>query len=264
MPGSSDASPFAGTAQFCDRFRAPYAAAAIDFIVEAFDLGEGHRALDLGCGPGAIAIPLSQAVAEVVAVDPDAGMIAQGRRLAEAGRRENIVWLQSRAEDLSPQSGPFRVATIGQAFHWMDRDAVLANLAMLIAGGGGLALVNPGRRRPQESWEPLASRVVADFLGPPTRHPKSNPQEPENEPALRRSESFSHFTAHEFPGAITRDISSIIGCIYSISSSAKPLFGAKAEAFETELSHALLDLNPTGVFKEQVETEVVIARKRPS
>lgn len=88
----------------------------------------------------------------------------------------------------------------------MDRDEVLQKLAILIADGGGLALVNAGKRRPQESWEPAANQIVARFLGPRTRHPKSNPQEPEHEPALLRSEFFSEFTAHEFPSTITRDI----------------------------------------------------------
>ncbi len=50
-----DASPFVGAAQYCDRFRAPYAQAAIDFIVESYDLSEGVRALDLGCGPAPLA-----------------------------------------------------------------------------------------------------------------------------------------------------------------------------------------------------------------
>ncbi|MDQ8731075.1 class I SAM-dependent methyltransferase [Bradyrhizobium sp. LHD-71] len=262
MPLCLDASPFAGTAQYYDRFRAPYAQAAIDFIIETYDLSEGVRALDLGCGPGTITIPLSCAVAEVIAVDPDADMIAEGRRLAASRGQQNIRWLQSRAEDISPEAGPFRVATIGQAFHWMDRDEVLRKLAILTADGGGLALVNPGRRRPQESWEPVASEIVAEFLGPRTRHPKSNPQEPEHEPALRRSEYFSQFTAREFPSTIARDVSSIIGCIYSTSNSTRSLFGDDTKAFEAELSRALLSLNPAGVFNEHVETEVVVAPKR--
>jgi ubiquinone/menaquinone biosynthesis C-methylase UbiE len=259
MAALSDASPFAGTARYYDRFRAPYAQAAFDFIVETYDLGVRARVLDLGCGPGTIAIPLSSGVAEVVAVDPDADMISVGRRLAASRRCQNIQWLQSRAEDISPGEGPFQVATIGQAFHWMDRDEVLRKLAILVTDGGGLALLNPGKRRPQESWEPTANQVVDKFLGPRTRHPRSNPQEPEHEPALRRSEYFSQFTAHEFPGTITRDVHSIIGCVYSLSNSARPLFGDKAGAFEAELSEALLRLNPAGVFHEQVETEVVIA-----
>lgn len=262
MPASSDPSPFAGTAPYYDRFRAPYAHAAIDFIVERYHLSQAVRALDLGCGPGTISIPLSYTVGEVVAIDPDDDMIAEGRRLAACRGRQNIRWLRSRAEDISPRAAPFRVATIGQAFHWMDRDEVLQKLAILIADGGGLALVNAGKRRPQESWEPVAERIVAKFLGPRTRHPKSNPQEPEHEPALLRSECFCRFTAQEFPSIITRDINSIVGCVYSMSSSARPLFGDSAKAFEAELTEALLSLNPAGVFDEQVETEVVIAPKR--
>ena len=217
--------------------------------------------------PGTIAIPLSTVVAEVVAVDPDADMIAEGRRSRSSRGRQNIQWLQSRAEDLSLEAvsleaGPFRIVTIGQAFHWMNRDDVLRRLAILTADGGGLALVNPGKRRPQESWEPVAGQIIAEFLGPRVRHPRSNPQEPEHEPALRRSEYFSQFTAAEFPSTITRDIGSIIGCIYSASHSARPLFSDDAQAFEAELSGALLSLNPAGVFDEYIETEVVIAPKK--
>ena len=261
MLPSSGASPFIGTAPYYDRFRAPYAQAAIDFIVEHYNLSRDTRALDLGCGPGTIAIRLSHTVKEVVAVDPDADMIAEGERLAAAQGLQNIQWLRCRAEDVAFGPEPFQVATIGQAFHWMDRDKVLWKLSILVSDGGGLALVNPGKRRPQESWEPVADQVIANFLGPRTRHPKSDPQEPEHEPALVRSKCFSRFEAHEFPTTITRDTKSILGCIYSISSSAKPLFGEKVGAFEAELTRALLRLNPAGVFSEHVETEVVIAAK---
>src|SRR5215469_12739332 len=240
MPASLDASPFAGTAPYYDRFRAPYAQAAINFIIECYSLSKRERALDLGCGPGTIAIPLSYTVGEVVAVDADADMIEEGKRLAASRGRQNIQWLRSRAEDISLVMGPFRVAAIGQAFHWMDRDEVLQKLAILIADGGGLALVNPGKRRPQENWEPVANQIVARFLGPRTRHPKSNPQEPEHEPALVRSECFFKFTGYEFPSTITRDINSIVGCLYSNSSSARPFFGENAKTFEAELSLALL------------------------
>lgn len=54
-------------------------------------------------------------------------------------------------------------------------------------------------------------------------------------------------------------MNSIIGCVYSISSSARPLFGNNAKAFDAELAKTRLSLNPAGVFNEQVETEVVIA-----
>src|SRR5215475_12406182 len=107
MPASLDASPFAGTAPYYNAFRAPYAQAAIDFIIERYNLGKGARALDLGCGPGTIAIPLSYAAAEVVAIDADEDMIAEGKRLSASRGRQNIQWLQARAEDAALGAGPF-------------------------------------------------------------------------------------------------------------------------------------------------------------
>jgi len=261
MP-SQNASPFADAAQYYDRYRPPYAKAAIDFIVETFDLGKGARVLDLGCGPGTLAIPLSLTGAEVVAVDPEPAMIAQGRQLAAARGALTIRWLRSRAEDLPTDTGPFRLVTLGQSFHWMDRDAVLQKLAILTEDAGGLALVNPGKRRPQESWEDTVRTVIARFLGPNERGPGANPKEPEHEPALRRSPAFSDFTSQEFAGALTRDVAGVIGYVYSTSGAARPRFGDRAAEFEAELESALLTLNPSGLFAETIETEVIIARKR--
>ena len=262
MKPLGESSPFAGTARYYDPFRAPYAPAALDYLVRTCGLGERSRVLDLGCGPGTIAIPLSEVVSEVVAVDPDPEMIAEGQRLAAAKGRRNIVWRQERAEDLSLGLGPFHLATLGQSFHWMDRDAVLRKLSVLLTDDGALALLNPGKRRPQESWEPIAAEVVTRFLGRRPRHSKANPQEPAHEPALRRSEHFSAFTAEEFASTITRDVPSIIGCLYSSTGAARHLFGRRAGAFERELSAAILSAQPDGVFNEQVETEVLIARRR--
>ncbi len=117
-------------------------------------------------------------------------MLAEGRRQAKTAGRGNIRWLHAPAESISPRLGRFKAAVMGQSFHWMDRDRVLETLSVLIEDGGGLAMVNPGRRRPQESWEPTAFEVVARFLGPTQRHPLANP-EPENEPAFRRSRGFA-------------------------------------------------------------------------
>lgn len=252
----ADRSPFADTAPYY-RFRAPYPAACFDHVREVFGLDGESRVLDLGCGPGTLSIPFSRFVGEVVAVDPDAGMLAQGR--ADGADRPNIRWLHGRAEELSPSLGTFRVVTLGQSFHWMERDRVLTLLSTLVEDGGGLALINPGGRRPQESWEETANAVVTAFLGKRPRHPGANPQEPEHEPALRRSKHFSDFTVREFHSEIVRDIASIQGYLYSTSGAAKPLFGDRTAEFERALRDALLKLNPSGIFRERLETEVQIA-----
>jgi hypothetical protein len=142
----------------------------------------------------------------------------------------------------------------------MDRDTVLCHLAPMIASDGGLALINPGRRRPQESWETLADELVVRYLGHRPRHHQTNP-EPENEPALLRSGTFSRLTVREFSMEFERDVQSIAGCIYSMSTSPPSAFGDRTTLFERDLTEALLHANPSGVFKERLETEVLMARK---
>jgi 2-polyprenyl-3-methyl-5-hydroxy-6-metoxy-1,4-benzoquinol methylase len=256
MSQSSD-TPFSEAAPHY-RFRAPYAPEALAHVQAAFRLDKSSRALDLGCGPGTLAIPLSRMVGDVFAIDPSAAMIREGRAQGEAAGCANIKWHCSRAEEVTKELGTFSVVTIGQAFHWMERDLVLCKLASMIAEGGGLAVINPGRRRPQESWETLASEVVARYLGPRPRHENMN-VEPENEPALRRSRAFSRFTTREFAMDFTRDVPSIIGYVYSMSTSPRSAFRERVSMFERELTQALLSANPSGVFKERLETEVLLA-----
>jgi SAM-dependent methyltransferase len=250
--------PFAEAAPYYE-FRAPYAPQALAFVRDAFRLDKASHVLDLGCGPGTIAIALSGTVGHVLAVDPSGAMLEQGRIRGIVAGRDNIDWVCARAEDVMAEPGTFNVVTMGQSFHWMDRDVVLRRLVPMIAEGGGLALINPGRRRPQESWETLAIEVIARYLGHRPRHPQTNP-EPENEPALLRSGAFSQFTTQEFAMDFERDVPSIIGYVYSISVSPQSAFGDSVAMFERDLTQALLRASPSGVFKERLETEVVIAR----
>jgi ubiquinone/menaquinone biosynthesis C-methylase UbiE len=252
-------SPFSSASR-CYEFRAPYAPQALAYVRDVLEIEPTARALDLGCGPGTIAVPLSRMVGYVLALDPSEDMLEQGRIYGARAKRRNIEWLCARAEEVSGALGIFNVVTMGQSFHWMDRDTVLRRLAPMIDSNGGLALISPGRRRPQESWETLAIEMIVRYLGPRARHHQMNP-EPENEPALLRSGTFSRFTIREFSMEFERDVPSIIGNVYSISTSPKSAFGDRAALFERDLTESLLRSNPSGVFKEQLETQVVIARK---
>jgi ubiquinone/menaquinone biosynthesis C-methylase UbiE len=258
-PTERAAAPFAEAAGFY-QYRAPYAPRAFELVRDTFRLGADSRLLDLGCGPGTIAIPLSQTAGFVLAIDPSEAMLAAGRRRAAQLGRTNIEWQCARAEDVDASHGVFDLVTLGQSFHWMDRDAVLQRLTALVAAGGGIVLINPGKRRPQESWETLADEVVARYLGPRLRHAATNP-EPHNEPALLRSAAFSKFETHVLAHEFRRDTRSIIGNVYSLSTSPRTAFGDQAAAFERELTAALLRSNPSGVFDERLETDVTIARK---
>lgn len=251
-------SPFAEAAPYYHH-RAPYGPQALAHIRDTFQLDHSSQVLDLGCGPGTIAIPLSRMVGRVVAVDPSDEMLSEARMRGQEAGCENIEWRRARAEEVTGVAETFNVVTMGQSFHWMDRDLVLRRIEPLIARGGGLALINPGRRRPQESWEGIAYEVMVRYLGESERHPAKNP-ETRNEPALLRSAALSKFEETEFAMDLERDVASIIGHVYSMSVSPRSAFGARLGDFERELTQELLRLSHSGVFKERVETEVTIAR----
>ncbi len=68
------------------------------FIVEHLDLRPGMSALDAGCGPGRLTMPLARRVGEhgeVLAVDIQPGMLERARQKAQAGNLENIRFLQA-------------------------------------------------------------------------------------------------------------------------------------------------------------------------
>jgi ubiquinone/menaquinone biosynthesis C-methylase UbiE len=251
---------FRGAAAFYDRYRAPYAEAAIEFATRRLGLTRTSRIIDLGCGPGTLARRFAPRVAAVIAMDPDAEMLTEGRRLATVEGLANIAWMQAGSAELGALASPFRAAVMGQSFHWMDRDRVLADLHRLIEDGGGVALINPGRRRPQESWEPVAQEVVERYLGQLPPHPQRNP-ELHHEPALRRS-AFDMIEDVEFGSTITRDIPSVIGAVYSVSGSTPRRFGDRLSDFERDLEAALRLARPDGVFHGTLETGVTVALKR--
>ena len=146
----------------CYAHRAPYAPALFDFLLKKTP-GRA-RALDLGCGPGKIAIVLADHFAEVTALDPAAAMIDAGRE-ADAGQHGNIVWTIQRAEDLETGQ-TFDLVTAGTAIHWMQHDILFPKLAALtpivaIISGDGPAHPPCGH----EAWVAFNSRWVARLGG---------------------------------------------------------------------------------------------------
>ena len=77
-----DETLFAGAAPHYVQGRLPYAPGLADALADALGLDGTGRLLDLGCGPGVVALRVAHLVEEVVGVDADAGMIAEAQRLA--------------------------------------------------------------------------------------------------------------------------------------------------------------------------------------
>jgi SAM-dependent methyltransferase len=110
------------------------------------------RLMDAGCGPGVLTVRLAHLFEQAIGLDPDADMLAEGRRSAEEKGIGNIRWVQGLAEDLPAVApGPYRLVTFGQSFHWTDEQRVAEIVYDLLEPGGALALIVhtvTGRPRP--------------------------------------------------------------------------------------------------------------------
>ncbi|MEV6243357.1 class I SAM-dependent methyltransferase [Lentzea sp. NPDC051838] len=136
-------------ADYCARFRPGYPPPVIDALVQKLGLTGEHRVLDLGCGTGQLAVPLSAHVGHVIAVDPEPDMLAHGQK------RANIEWHLGSDADV-PRLGRFDAVVVGQALHWMDheklfREADTAKFA-IIANGTPLWRQHPAIRQVLEQW----------------------------------------------------------------------------------------------------------------
>ncbi|HEX2102104.1 MAG TPA: methyltransferase domain-containing protein [Solirubrobacteraceae bacterium] len=141
---------FARSADAYERARPEYPPAAIAWLAQRIGLGPGRRVVDLAAGTGKLTRPLAATGAEVVAVEPVAEMRARiGPSAAEAldGTAEAIPLAPASADAL----------TVGQAFHWFDGAAALAEIHRVLRPGGALALV--WNRRPLD--DPVHAAIEA-------------------------------------------------------------------------------------------------------
>ena len=107
MPGgwedwTWDETLFAGAAPHYVPGRLPYAPGLADTLRDALDLDGTGRLLDVGCGPGVIALRLAHLFDEVVGVDADNDMLLEADRLAAEAGIVNATWRHLRAEELPP------------------------------------------------------------------------------------------------------------------------------------------------------------------
>ncbi|MGJ6966321.1 class I SAM-dependent methyltransferase [Streptosporangium sp. G11] len=269
---------FSGTAAHYRRGRLPYAPGLADVLAEVLRLDGRGRLIDVGCGPGTLALGLAHLFGEVVGVDPDSGMISEaGRGAAEAGVAGKTRWVRARAEDLPAGLGTFTVATFGQSFHWMDRDLVAATTRDMLRPGGALAHISdvktetrtveglPHPAAPYAAMEELVRR----YLGPVRRAGRGVLPHgtPGGEAAVLAGAGFSGPQRHVVPGgqALERTCDDVVAGVFSMSFSAPHLFGTRLDDFEADLRRLLREASSSGLFSERRPgTEVFVWWRDPA
>jgi SAM-dependent methyltransferase len=263
-----DADIYKGTAWYYSRFRPRYPNALVTILRDTFGFDGRGRLLDLGCGPGPVALRLAHLFENVIAMDPEPEMLAEGRAQAARAGVSNTEWCRGSSEDLSPALGSFRLVTMGNSFHWMDRQRTLEALYNLVLAGGGIAVVGHGApipAPPPTPWRAAINDVVRKYIG----DRRDLPWDPV---ALQPEDLFTTFlerslftdvAEHVESFDVIWTIDSMIGNLYSMSFCSRRVLGDRVDAFERDLRAAILAVEPSGELRgEPPQFFAYTARKR--
>lgn len=273
-----DASLFDGSAGYYRRGRIPYAEDLAGSLATVLDLDGRGRLLDVGCGPGVIALRLAHLFDHVIGVDPDVGMLAEARRAASQRRTTNVSWARLRAEELPADLGTFRVITFAQSFHWMDRPKVASAVRCMIEPSGAVVQIDPGRDGIADRHTPGGPHPAAPFeaidslrrsyLGPDRRAGQGfRNTSPSGENEIFQAAGFLPETCVSVADdrILDRTADDLVAWVFSASSTAPHLFGNRLRQFEADLRGVLDHASPSGHFSVPLsDTTIRIRRpKRP-
>jgi ubiquinone/menaquinone biosynthesis C-methylase UbiE len=196
--------------------------------------------LDLGCGTGKIALPLSRYFDHVTAVDPSEAMLAVARSLVEESTT-NINWIGEPAETANFSGHPYDLVVAGASIHWMDQEVVFPRLLEVVRGNHLFAVIEG-----DGAYEPPWQQDFHDFLKYWIFELKREQYEPQSAHSAHRKFMTRYRQHVDITGeywvtseTINQKLSDFILCQHSRDTFAPSKLGARIRQFDAELESIL-------------------------
>jgi SAM-dependent methyltransferase len=257
---------FASTVEHYVAGRPPYAPALIARVVQLCGVSAAHRVLDLGCGPGLLAIAFARHAGSVLAVDPEPEMLrAACAGAAAAGFATRIEFVEASSNDIGAAFGTFRLAAIGRAFHWMDRAETLRRLDAAIEPDGAVVLFGDDHPDvPDNAWY-AGYRALLDSYAPGDAARRGR-----RSPGYIASTAFlldSAFHQLERVGVIERrriPVEHLVDRALSMSSTSPARLGGRARELAASIRTLATRHAEGALITEVVESIALIAKREGS
>ncbi len=234
------------------RYREPYPAAFFETVAARLALTRETRLLDVGCGPGILAIGFAPFVGHSTAIDREPEML-RAAQLAAAEAGVDVKFIQTAIEDLQGEND-FDFVTIGRALHWLSRETTLAVLERIVAPGGRIAICGSSTRARRSNgwvakfrevrkawapdWDESRYKIDMDDWFAPSR--------------FRKVDDIA--VEHRHPVTIPE----LIGRALSFSITSPAVVGERRPQFEAELRAALEPFAENGAMEEGVIAKATV------
>jgi SAM-dependent methyltransferase len=249
---------FASTVEFYARYREPYAPDFFKKVAEHIALRGTESLLDVGCGPGLLAIGFAPFVGRCTGIDPEAGMITVARAAAtEAAVTLSLI--HGRIEELAATES-YDVITIGRALHWLERSATLTVLERVVVPDSGRVLICGASsvESPETAWVKAYEELrYAWASGPDEKHYPIDGNEWFAGSCFRALGEISATQRHQVT------IADLIGRALSKSNTSPEILGERQARFEAEIAAALEPFVREGFLVEQIVARATIFGRLP-
>jgi SAM-dependent methyltransferase len=183
-----------------------YPFAAVRRLVRELRIKPESAVLDLAAGTGKLTRLLAQLGADVVAVEPVGEM---RERLVETV--PGVRALAGTAEAIPLEDESVEAVTVGQAFHWFDGDAALAEIHRVLRPGKRLGMIWNVKDESVD-WVRLLAEIVEPYRGSAPRVASGSWKE-----AFERTELFTPIERARFAFVHELDVDTVVARVTSIS-----------------------------------------------
>jgi SAM-dependent methyltransferase len=237
---------FASTVEFYTRYREPYPPKFFSEVAKQIGLRGDESLLDIGCGPGLLAVGFAPFVRRCTGLDPEPGMVAAAKAAAaEAGVSLSLI--HGRIEEF-PTTQTYDVITIGRALHWLERSTTLRVLERIVSHSGRILICGASSvETPESPWVKAYAEVRRAWAaGPDEKHYRIDPEE------WFAGSSFRALGDTLVTERRQVTISDLIGRSLSRSNTSTEVLAQGQAEFEAEIAAVLEPFIRDGVLTEQI------------
>jgi SAM-dependent methyltransferase len=240
---------FASTVAYYESARPPYGAAFFAGVALELGLDGSQRLLDVGAGPGILAIGFAHFCRKVVGVDPEPGMVEAARAAAERAGVA-VRFIEGQFEDVGASLGAFDIVTIGRAIHWLDPEPAQAALERALALGGkvlvcGATSAKDGRNPWLETFNAVRDRWKGER---PSRDHRT----------FFADGSFTRTGTIRVDGTYAVPVERLVERVLSMSTSSSERLGDEVSAMKSAMREALAPFAADGMIKDIVEARAEV------